>query len=125
MGDSASRYCYFVPIFPHTTGESAVLVVRYAPESGYPYPLFGDTRPVLVMERYRCFGCHSLGGRGGTVGTLLDYDSLVPRFRARLGSAEYRARAAAVDSLPAEPFAGYRGARARVLADTGDVQLFT
>jgi glucose/arabinose dehydrogenase/mono/diheme cytochrome c family protein len=116
---------YFVPIFPDTTGESAVVVVRYAPGSGYPYPLFGDTRPSLVMDRNRCFGCHSLGGTGGTVGPRLDYDSLAPRLRARLGSAEYRARIAAVDSLSGQPFTAYHGARARVLATSGDERLFT
>lgn len=116
---------YFVPIFPDATGESAVLVVRHAPGSGYPYPLFGDKLPVSVMERNRCFGCHSLGDKGGTVGPPLDYDSLVARLQARLGSAEYRARATAVDSLSGEPFARYRSARARVLADSGDVRLFT
>lgn len=116
---------YFVPIFPDTTGETAVLVARYAPGSRYPYPLFGDTRPILVMERNRCFGCHSLGGKGGTAGPRLDYDSLVARLGARLGSAEYRVRIAAVDSLPGQPFVAYRDARARVLATSGDERLFT
>ena len=116
---------YFVPIFPDTTGETAVLVAQYAPDSAYPYPLFGDDEPLAFMERTRCFGCHTLNGKGGTVGPVLDYDSLVPRLRARLESEEYRTRVHAVDSLTAPVFAKYRAARTAVLAAPGDRRLFT
>ena len=90
---------YFVPIFPDTTGQSAVLVVRYNPDSIHPYPLAGDRPPIAFMEDNGCFGCHSLRGKGGAAGPALDHDSLVPRLRARLESAEYRTRVLAVDSL--------------------------
>ena len=115
---------YFVPIFPDTTGQSAVLVVRYNPDSIHPYPLAGDRPPIAFMEDNGCFGCHSLRGKGGTAGPALDHDSLVPRLRARLESAEYRTRVLAVDSLSGEPFTSYRAARAQVLAASAEARLF-
>jgi hypothetical protein len=116
---------YFVPLFPDTTGESPVLVARYAPDSSYPYPLSGDKDPLSLMDKNRCLGCHTFRGQGGSVAPALTYDSLIPRLQARLGSGDYRARILAVDSLTAEPFASYRSARAEVLDARGEIRLFT
>jgi len=110
---------YVVPIFPDHTGVTAVLAVSYDSAAVYPYGLAADTRPIRLMQDKGCFGCHALGGKGGTAGPSLDRDSLVARLTARLGSAEYRHSVDSVDALPAEPFLSTRKARHHVLALDG------
>jgi mono/diheme cytochrome c family protein len=114
---------YVVPLYPDMTGRTPVLVARYDPASAHPYPLADEADPVALMEERGCFGCHTLGGRGGTAAPPLDYPLLVPRLRERLATSTYAARVRSVDSLEAEPFASFRGARARVLQALGDDRL--
>ncbi|HEU4587380.1 MAG TPA: PQQ-dependent sugar dehydrogenase [Gemmatimonadales bacterium] len=114
---------YVLPIFADASGSSPVLVVSYTPRDPHPFGLATNLRPLDYMHSRGCFGCHSLNGEGGSKGPVLDYDSLVPRLKARLSSMAYRAQVRAVDSLPGEPFEQYREARARTLALTGPAQL--
>lgn len=110
---------YVVPIFPDATGVTAVLAVKYDPSAPHPYGLAGDAAPLRLMEDRGCFGCHALGGKGGTAGPALDRHELVARLTQRLSSDEYRRTVDWVDTLPAEPFLSNREARHDVLALQG------
>jgi hypothetical protein len=114
---------YIVPLYPDTTGRTAVLTARFTPDSAHPYPLSDDADPLTLMDERGCFGCHRLGSRGGTAAPPLDYPVLLPRLRERLATPAYEARVREVDALQAEPFIGFRDERARVLHASGDMRL--
>jgi glucose/arabinose dehydrogenase len=114
---------YALPIFADASGGAPVLVIRHAPDDPHPYGLTTNLRPLAYMQTKGCLGCHALGGKGGSKGPALDYDSLVPRLQARLTSEEYRARLRAVDSIPGEPFEQYRDERARIISLSGPTLL--
>lgn len=114
---------YIVPLYPDTTGRTAVLVARFTPDSAHPYPLSSDVDPLALMDERGCFGCHRLGPRGGTVAPPLDYPVLLARLRQRLATPAYEARVREVDALHTEPFTSFRDERAQVLHASGDMRL--
>jgi hypothetical protein len=122
LGCAADRL-YIVPLYPDTTGRTAVLAAGFTPDSGHPYPLADEADPLTLMDERGCFGCHRLGPRGGTVAPPLDYPGLLARLRERLATPAYEDRVRRVDALRAEPFTSFRDERARVLHASGDTRL--
>jgi hypothetical protein len=112
-----------LPIFADASGSTPVFAVRYAPKNPHPFGVTTSLRPLSFMQEKGCLGCHALGGQGGSMGPALDYDSLVPRLQMRLGTAAYRARLRAIDSLPGEPFNSYRDERTRIATLRGPALL--
>ena len=82
---------YVVPIFPDSSGRSAVLRIAAATDTAaaHPFVLLENKDPQALMDVKACKGCHRIGGSGGAVGPTLDRDSLVARLSARLGSADH------------------------------------
>jgi len=110
---------YIVPLFPDTMGTTAVLAIKYDPETMHPYRLGSGASPLRLMDDKGCFGCHALRGKGGSAGPPLDREELVARLTQRLSSDDYARAVKSVDSLPAEPFLSGRKARHAVLAAQG------
>ena len=111
-------------------GGRAVLELRYRPAFEYPFRIGHgprvvdevDARGHAAMVEAGCFACHSLHGRR-QVGPSLDRETLVPRLRERLFSAEYERRLAELDSVEGWGIARWREARAEILAAQGDERL--
>ena len=106
---------YFAPLFPNKDGLSAVLKVVYEPTAEYPHILEDELNPIVLLNTYGCFACHTLNNnQGGTVGPVLDRDLLIPRLERRLSSQEYADTVGKLDSLDQEPFNSFRDARRMV-----------
>lgn len=110
---------YFAALLPNQAGATPIYRIRYDPAAGYPHRLGASQSPQALINRYGCRQCHKVEGKGGTVGSALD-STLVARLTERLNAPAYAARVAEVDKIDAEPFAGYRAARADILAATGE-----
>lgn len=114
---------YFAELLP-TAGEvSRVLRIRYDPENEHDFVIGarGGPRGLVLMEKYGCSSCHSLGDGGdGGIAPSLDPFGLSWRLRPRLNSAEYDDQVARVDRLEREPFLSYREERRSVLDSAGD-----
>ncbi len=120
---------YFVPLFPHSDGRSAVLRVAYDPKNehrhiiGRPDTSDRDAWASYLIDRRGCLGCHQKDGYGGTAGPALDRGVLVASLEERLADPGYRESVAALDGVDREPFASYQEARAEVLAARGEDRL--
>ena len=111
---------YIAPILPFKDGRSAILKVRYTGPGAHPHTFGNEMDPQLLLEARGCYGCHTLGENGwGTAGPSLDRAELVGRLKDRLFSPDYVQNIAELDSLDAEPYASYTGARKEVLEKEG------
>lgn len=109
---------YFAPMYPSPDGTSAVLKVVYEPDNPHGV-LLSDLDPYVIMNNKGCFGCHQLGGEGGTLGPSLDRNSLLNRIQSRLESAEYANMLHDLEQVAEEPFASFAWARQDVMTATG------
>jgi glucose/arabinose dehydrogenase len=117
---------YFVPLFPHSDGRSAVLRVSYEPARehrhviGRPDTSDREAWARYLIDRRGCLGCHTLDRVGGTAGPPLDRDVLVESLDERLADPGYAESVRALEGVDREPFASYAEARREVLAASGE-----
>lgn len=111
---------YFALLVPDGSGTSPVLKIRYSPEAEYPFTLDEELNPVVLINTHGCLACHSLLDSGeGTIGPVLDLDSLVPRLEARLNSEAYALALEELNHLELEPFISFRDARNEIAGAEG------
>ena len=110
---------YFVLMFPNRSGLSAVFKIIHDPSNEHPFLLEKELNPRILLRKRGCYGCHTIGNRGGNGGPILDKDVLVPRLEARLKSQEYFETIREVDSLDREPFLSFKEARREILEAEG------
>ncbi|MGH3111027.1 MAG: PQQ-dependent sugar dehydrogenase [Gaiellaceae bacterium] len=117
---------YFSPIFPDSSGETAVLRLRYEPDDPHPNVIGaggGHDEGFQAMSEAGCFSCHSLEGQGGGIGPSLDGFSLRSRVLPRITSETYEQQLARINELEGEPFASFREERDQLLDADGAERL--
>ncbi|MDJ0753675.1 MAG: PQQ-dependent sugar dehydrogenase [Ardenticatenaceae bacterium] len=115
---------YFSPLWPGPDGTGHIFRVSYDPLHEHALTLT-ELDPFLLMESKGCFGCHQLGGEGGTLGPSLDRDPMVARLEERLTSSEYQRMIAELNQNSSEPLVSYVHERDQVLAEEGTDQVVT
>jgi len=110
---------YFASILPAASGSSAIYRVSHDPANEHAHVIGRSNDPSTLIADRQCRGCHQLAGRGGEAGPALDQPDLTTRLQQRLGSTDYAAQVAAIDSVPLEPYTDYAGARREVMAADG------
>lgn len=114
---------YALPIYPDSEGQSAVLRITYDPGHAHPYTNDQNRPADVLLSTKGCYGCHSIGGEGGTSAPHLDNAELRADLQQRLQAQAYRDLVTQLDARTDSPFVEYRDARQAVLAARDQAQL--
>jgi hypothetical protein len=112
----ADEGLYFTPILP-VGGSGVVLLARYDPPHQHARVVGRSGGPLAARG---CLGCHSIDGVGGSVGPMLDTNSLLTRVESHVLDPSYASLVARLDGLTDEALVAGRAARHEVLAAQGD-----
>lgn len=115
---------YVVPLHPLSNGVSAILKVRYTPDSPHPHTITRSEDVVSMMANKGCYGCHGVDVGDVRPGPPFD-ESLVPRISRRLRSDEYLAQVSEIDALESELHQRFSEERDTVLSARGVNQVRT
>jgi len=112
---------YFAPLYPDASLRGSIIKLVYDPRLAESRPLVQHARPVDLLRKNGCVGCHKIFGEwgfGGTVAPAID-ETTLRLLHDRLNSAGYEHWVAELDEMDREPQASHRAQRAEVLEATG------
>jgi len=112
---------YFAPLYPDASLGGSVIKITYDPKLASNRPLVQIERPIDVLLKNGCVGCHQVFGEWGHGGTIAQKinETTLQILHDRLNSDGYEQWVAELDKMDREPQASFRAQRAEVLNATG------